>query len=69
MSNLQQILLTLASVSQQLVTQQIVLSNALAKDIAGVPEDLRQTFLKSAKDDWKRLELLGEVGSLIAHVS
>ena len=68
MSELQQILVTLTSITQQLVTSQILISDILVKDAQGISPDTRELLSKLRAEDMKRLQLLGQTGRLIAHV-
>jgi hypothetical protein len=68
MTPLQQILLTLTSISNQLVTGQMFIQATLAKEAQGIPQITRELLRKNQDDDMKRLQLLAEAARLIAHI-
>ncbi len=68
MSELQQILLTLTSVSQQIITSQILISGILANEAHGLSPETLLLLSQLKTEDMKRLQLLGEAGRLIAHI-
>lgn len=68
MTELQQVLLTLTSISHQLIGSQLLISDILAKEAQGISPATRELLSRNNADDMKRLQLLGEAGRLIAHI-
>ena len=68
MTELQQVLLILSSISQQLVVGQTLIANILAKEAQGISQENRELLSRSWTDDMERLKLLGEAGRIIARI-
>ena len=68
MTELQQVLISLASTSQQIIVSQLLINDILAKEAQGISPATRELLARNNADDMKRLQLLGEASRLIAHI-
>ena len=68
MSDLQQILLSLVTITQQAVKTQVLLGQIIADNLPGIPAELRKTVLELNQANNGRIELLEEAASLIVRV-